>query len=306
MPPPAPSLPVLPAGPPAPCPVTDGAPRPVTGAAPSGPGRYADAVRARRRELRGARSVLQVGPRELRHGLAVARLGASAELAATVAGLERELRDHVERTGRTAPGRQALPAHVAAGVGHLAAGLAQRWMALVLPAVRRVFVVRGLPPPVPWTPGDRPDPVVAVLARPPTVRLPDPEPPSGLRAALAGAATGGTWRLALLPAAALSAAGLPALGGRWRPLAVGVGLVLLLAGVRARRAAAERARLRVWCAAVVVAVRQAGETELTRRLLEVERLTGAALDAAVARRRAEIDAELRALAPEPEERGADP
>ena len=277
---------------------------------PARPDRYADAVRARRRELREASTLLLTGPRELRHGLAVARLAASAELTRALAGLERELRDHVERGGGTARDRRALPALAARGVEELAGHLARRWTALVLPGVRRVFVVRGLPPPVAWTPlldgpPGRPDPLAAVLARPPALGLPHPEPPPpALRAVLTGAAAGGAWRLALLPAAALSAAGLPALDGRVRPAAVGIGLALLAVAARAHRAGAERVRLRSWSLAVVATVRQAGEAEIARRLLEVERLAGAALDTAVARRRAEIDAELRALAPAG--RGADP
>ena len=64
-------------------------------------------------------------------------------------------------------------------------------------------------------------------------------------------------------------------------------------------AAADRARLRRWGADTVAAVRGALETELTRRLLEVERLAGAELDDAVDRRRVVVEGELRALAPGP-------
>jgi hypothetical protein len=266
----------------------------------SAPDRYADAVRARRAELRAARALLLGGHRaELRHGLAVARLTASAELATVCAGLDRELRDHVERADRA--GRVDLPALVSAGLDRAAGYLAERWAAVVLPGVRRVAAVRDLPPPVPWPGSSGPvDPVTALLTARPAVPLPAPDPsPGGLRTLLTGT-TGGTWRLALLPAAALSAAGLPALGGRsLLPAAVGVGLALLVAAARVRREAAERARLRRWCAEVVTTLRQAWETELSRRLLEVEQLAGAALDDAVACRRAEVDAELRTLAPEP-------
>jgi len=137
-----------------------------------------------------------------------------------------------------------------------------------------------------------------VLARPPPpVALPAPGLPTGaVRALLAGAA-GGTWRLALLPAAALPAVGLPALGGRAvLPLALGVGMALLAAATRAHRVAADRARLRSWAVEVVGATRTALETDLAYRLLELERVAGAELDEAVDRRRAEVDAELRALA----------
>jgi hypothetical protein len=72
--------------------------------------------------------------------------------------------------------------------------------------------------------------------------------------------------------------------------------LLVLAG-RGRRDAADRARLRRWGADVVAAARGALETELSRRLLEVERVAGAELDDAVDRQRVAVDAELRALAP---------
>ena len=110
--------------------------------------------------------------------------------------------------------------------------------------------------------------------------------------------------MSLLPAAALPAIGLPALGGRSTvPLALGLGLALLTLAVRARRVGADRARLRRWGVEVTASVRGVVETELARRLLEVERRAGAELDDAVSRRRAEVDAELRALAPEPVGRG---
>jgi hypothetical protein len=256
-------------------------------------------VRARRAELRGARASLLGGHRaELRSGLAAARLAASAELATVLAALDRELRRHVDRADGA--GRAALPGRVAAAVDRLAAHAADRWAVAVLPAVRRVATVRCLQPPVSWSSVGGPvDRVTAVLTRPPAVALPAPDPPPGVGRALLAGATEGAWRLALVPAAVLPAVGLPALGGRSAvPLAVGIGLALLVAVVRARRVAADRARLRGWGAEVVAAVRGALETELARRLLEVERLAGAALDDAVERRRAEVDGALRALAPE--------
>ena len=57
---------------------------------------------------------------------------------------------------------------------------------------------------------------------------------------------------------------------------------------------------RSWAAEVVSTVRTALETELAYRVVELERVAGAELDEAAERRRAEVDAELRALAPEPE------
>jgi hypothetical protein len=68
--------------------------------------------------------------------------------------------------------------------------------------------------------------------------------------------------------------------------------------VAAQRVAADRARLRRWAAEAVSTVRTAVDTELARHALELERVAGAALDEAVAGRRAVLDAELQALAPD--------
>jgi hypothetical protein len=252
------------------------------------PDRYADAVRARRAELRDARALLLGGHRAELHGcLAAARLTASAELAGALAGLDRELRHHAERGGPS--DRAALPERADAAVARFVDHAVDRWVAVVLPAVRRVGAARSVTVPVAA--------VTMVLRRPVAVPLPAPDPPAGAARAVVAGAAGGTWRLALLPAALLPA-GLPALAGRsLLPLAVGIGLVLLAAAVHARCVAADRARLRRWGAEVVGAVRAAVETELARRLLEVERLGAAELDDAVTRRRAEVDAEIRALAP---------
>jgi hypothetical protein len=269
------------------------------------PDRYADAVRARRAELRGERALLLGGHRaELRSCLAAGRLAASAELSAALAGLGRELRHHADTADGA--GRAALPALTGAAVRRLAAHASDGWAAAVLPGVRRLAAVRRAPWPAVDGPGPGSrarDPVAAVLARRPSpVPLPAPGPPPGAVRVLSAGAAGGTWRLALLPAAVLPAIGLPALGGRSAlPLALGVGLALLAVAARAHGVAADRARLRNWGTEVLAAVRSTLETELAYRFLELERVAGAELDDAVARRRAAVDAELRALAPEPEE-----
>jgi hypothetical protein len=259
------------------------------------PDRYADAVRARRAELRDVRALLLGGHRvELRHCVTAARLAASAELAAALAGLGRELRHHAARAGRA--GRAALPSTAAVAVDRLVDHVVARWAVVLLTGLRRVAAPRCTPGVPPW-PADA-DPVVAMVVRRPSVALPGPDPPAGAaRALLRG--LGGTWRLALLPAALLPAVGLPALGGRAvLPLAVGIGLALLMTGVQAQRVAADRARLRRWADEVVATVRATLDTELARRAVEVERVAGAELDELVARRLALVDAELRALAPE--------
>jgi hypothetical protein len=267
--------------------------------------RYADAVRARRAELRAIRASLLGGHRaELRGCLAACRLTASAELAAALTGLDRELRHHADRAGGR--GRAGLPAQVDAAVGRFVDQVGGRWAAAVVPALRRVVAVRCPSLSAAWPSAGPGDGIGAVLRGRPVVALPAPDPPQGAVRALLAGATEGTWRLALLPAAVLPAVGLPALAGRSAlPLALALGLTLLAAGLQARRVAADRARLRRWGGEVVEAVRRTLETELARRLLEVERLAAVELDDLLARRRAEVDAELLALAPEPAGAGVD-
>jgi hypothetical protein len=255
------------------------------------PDRYADAVRARRAELRGVRALLLGGHRvEMRHCLTASQLVAVAELAAALSVLGRELRHHAARADRA--GRAALPSLAEVAVGHLVDRVVMRWAAVVLPGLRRVAS--------PLAPDAVPDlrPVVTVLTRRPSITVPGPEPPQRALGALLAGATGGTWRLALLPVAVLPAVGLPAVGGRavLAP-ALGIALALLVATTRAQRVAADRVRLRRWVDEVTAAVRAALGTELARRLIDVERVAGAELDVLVARRLALVEAELRALAP---------
>jgi hypothetical protein len=259
------------------------------------PDRYADAVRARRAELRSVRTLLLGGHRvELRHCVTASRLAASAELADALAGLGRELRHHAARAGRA--GRAALPATAGSAVDRLVGHVVARWAVVLVTGLRRVAAPRCPPGLTPW-PVDT-DPVVALVVRRPSVALPGPDPPAGSMRALL-LVTGGTWRLALLPAAVLPAVGLPALGGlAVLPPALGLGLALLVVGVRAHRVAADRVRLRRWADESVATVRVALDAELARRAVEVERVAGAELDELVARRLAWVDAELRALAPE--------
>ncbi len=258
------------------------------------PDRYADAVRARRAELRAHRALLLGGHRAEWHGrVAALRLAASAELSAALADLGRELCRHADRADGA--GRARLPRLAGAAVDALAASAVDRLAAAVLAALRRIAAERG----VPW-PGS---PTVAAIAgaRPPPVPLPAPEPlPGTVRALLLG----GTWRVALLPAAAVPTVGLPALGGRAAlPSALVLAVAGLVAAARVQRCAAERAALRRWAADVVSAARGGLEAELGRRLLELDRVAGAVLDEAVARRLREVDAELREIAAEPEGAG---
>src|SRR6185437_14710455 len=99
--------------------------------------------------LRAARALLVGGHRaELHSGLAASRLAAHAELATALAALDRELRHHADHADRA--GRAALPGLAPAAVDRLLDSAADCWTASVLPALRCVAAVRGLPPPVPW------------------------------------------------------------------------------------------------------------------------------------------------------------
>ncbi len=93
--------------------------------------------------------------------------------------------------------------------------------------------------------------------------------------------------------------GLPALGGpALLPLVAGAGVAAVLAVGGARQAAVDRARWRRWSAEALATARAGLEAELGRWLVELERDAAEELDAAVARCRVTVDAELRALAPD--------
>jgi hypothetical protein len=254
------------------------------------PDRYADAVLARRRELRELRERLAGGHRgELRSCLALSRIAAAGDAAGSLAGLRREAAEHVRRGDR--PARARLPEQVTAAVDAVATAAAGRWAGALGPPLRRIATERGLAVEPGWS-------------RLPAPRAPGPPPPAEppvpgsmlLAGVVEGAALG---RLALLPLAALPLLGLPALGGpALAPLAVGVGLAALVAASRARRTAAERDRLHRRVEQIVGAAAAAIEADLDRRLVELERGAVAALDAAVLRRRAAVDRELALLAPD--------
>jgi hypothetical protein len=253
------------------------------------PDRYADAVLARRRELRELRERLAGGHRgELRSCLALSRIDATGEAAEMLAALRREAAEHVRRGDRQV--RDRLPEHVIAAVAAIATAVAARWAAALGPPLRRIATERGLALAPGWP-------------RLPAPRAPGPPPPeppgpgaSLLTGVMEGAALG---RLALLPIAALPLAGLPALGGpALAPLALGACLAAVVVTARARRVATARARLDRWVEQAVAAAATAIEADLDRRLVELERGAAAALDAAVLRRRAAVDRELALLAAE--------
>ncbi|MHA6620411.1 hypothetical protein [Pseudonocardia sp. DLS-67] len=252
------------------------------------PDRYADAVLARRRELRALRERLAGGHRgELRSCLALSRLAATGHAAAALAGLRREAAEHVRRGDRAA--RERLPERVAAAVDEVATAAAARWAAELGPPLRRIATERGLVMEPGW-------PRLPVPRAPGPPPAPEPLAPGStlLAGVLEGAALG---RLALLPLAALPLVGLPALGGpALAPLAVGVGLTTLVVAARARRLAAERARLHRRVEQIVGTATVAIDADLDRRLVELDLAASTALDAAVLRRRGAVDRELALLA----------
>lgn len=255
--------------------------------------RYDTAVRARRAELTARRELLGGGHRgELRAHLARSRLACSAELAVALADLEREARTHIDAADRAA--RQRVPLLVAGGLRHVEDELGDRLLATALPPLRRIAAERGLPLDV-VAPGPRP----GTAPR----RLPVPDPPVGAaRALLMAGATGGVgvWRFVLLVAVGMPMVGLPTLGGvTFLPFAVGLGVALLACAAGVQRAAADRTRLRRWTTEAVTATRAAAEAHLGGRIIDLEQCVGAALDTAVTRHRAVVEAELRALSPAP-------
>jgi len=259
----------------------------------SAPDRYADAVRARRAELRADRAALTGTHRaELRSELALARLAAGDALSD---GLDRAaaiVRAHAARPGRAA--RRQLTGVLAAALTAAVGAAHACWAGELGAGLRRLAGARGLD-----LCGLDPDGLDGGSAWPPLPGPPTPRPPPGPppRPWLAGAAEGlALWRLALLPLVALPLAGLPVLGGRaWTPLAVGVAAAGLALLIRARRIAADRAVLGRWSEAAIANARAAFVTHLDRAALSVEPGLAAELDAAVARRRAALERELAAV-----------
>jgi hypothetical protein len=257
------------------------------------PDRYADAVRARRAELRAMRLSLVGGHRaELRSCLALSRLTAAADIEQALAQLRREMAEHCDAGDRAA--RARLLELLAAAVPHIAEAVDTRWTAGLRPGLRRIGTERGLDLGAGWPRLPAPH----LPGRPPDV--PASRRPGAVRSLLAGALDGAAlWRLALFPLAVLPLLGLPVLGGpAFAPLALGAGVAAVVGTAVARRTAAERARLRLVAEQAVTAAGAALHSDLARRLVEVERSVGAALDAAVLRRRAAVDAELASLAPD--------
>lgn len=244
--------------------------------------RYAAAVRARRAELREQRLALTGGHRaELRTVLALSRLDAARRAASELTALGREARRHIARAGRA--DRRALPDRLVAAVAAITERVLGGWARAALPAVRRIATERGLSVSLRLSRLEEP-----VATRPVVAGLPPVEPPDRmLRAVLSGP---GWWRVALLPVA-----GVPALGGAGPAVTLTFAALVVAVTLGISWVAADRERLNRWVVDAVAAARVALDAELGRRSLELERVAGAELDAAVARRRAAVEAELRLL-----------
>lgn len=249
--------------------------------------RYADAVRARRAELRAERAALAGAHRvELRTELALARLAVTDLVAAALRQLAREARARIATADRA--GRDRMPADIAIAVAALAAAVDAELSGELAPALRRIAGVRALEMPEGWpaVPAARPPVVDDAFARPRTPLL-------------TGALEGITvWRTALVPIAALPLLGLPVLGGpALAPLAIGAAAAALVVAVRHRRAQVERTALARAAEEAVATARALLDADTGRRILELERSAGAELDHAVLSRRAVVEAELRELSP---------
>ena len=250
------------------------------------PDRYADAVRARRAELRAELEPLAGTHRaELRAELGLARIVAADKAAAAFAGLVREVGEHVDHPER-AVGR-ALPARLPSALDGLAVRVHTAALAQLAPALRRIATSRRLALDPAWP--ALPAPRLPLLAAGPVGPVRAPR--------LAGAAEGlAVWRVAFVLLAAMPLVGLPVWGGpALAPVAVGLGGAAVAVAVVARRGSAEQALLRRQMDAVLGQARVALRVDVERVLLELERSAAAELDAAVQRRRSGVEAELLAL-----------
>lgn len=239
--------------------------------------RYAEAARMRRAELTAQRAGLAGHRAEVRTVCGLARASAPTHVTTVVGALTAECVRYVDRACRA--DRRRLPGHAQVAADRAVGLVLRRVERELLPELRRVATVRGLPMEVVDT--GPPDAIAVTLPAPPPVRP---------WQVLAASRT-------VLPWVGVPIVGAPAVTGAVGP-AVGCGIVLLVATAAARWVAADRARLRQWVPSVAAAVRAAATSLLIARLVQVEQRVVAALDVAVAARLTTIEDELSALADE--------
>lgn len=240
----------------------------------------------RRDELVAARAALRhVGGEHhtrWRAALATARVAATDDLAGRLRALGVRTRDRIDGADRAT--LDALPARVAGDVEVLA-----EQVVAALGARLRALVVETL---ADLVPAGEPD---LWIRTPPT---PTPPPPRPRRTedrllVVVGASSGlGLTRLALLPLLAVPAAS--ALGVALVPVSVGLGLGAAGWLARTRRLAADRAHVRGWLAEALAEVRGDLDRVLADAMIVTEREVTLALDDALARRAAELDAAVHA------------
>ncbi|RZT89184.1 hypothetical protein EV383_6143 [Pseudonocardia sediminis] len=277
---------------PAPSAVHRSSPSEITAPEIAAPDLVREAASARLRELVATRRGLAGGHHaDLRAALGLARLTCSAGLAADLDDLTRRADD---RACTRASDRAEASPWLDAELDEVRRRAAERVDATVGPAVRRVAarVCPGATPmPLPGADASGPDPGARRLDTV-TPTLAEAWPAHGRRDAVQEPGSG-PWSD---PRLLTGLAGLPVLaaGGLGWSTALTVAGVLLLLGTLAstRSASTARARRRAETARAVAAAGVEAERELARRLIEVERGVGAALDRAVADRRALLDAEI--------------
>ncbi|GAY11116.1 hypothetical protein [Pseudonocardia sp. N23] len=242
--------------------------------------RYAEAERMRRVELTAQRAGLTGYRTEVRTVCALARVSAQSQVTTVATALAAELVQYADRACRT--DRARLPGYAAVAADRAVGSVVERVGRELLPELRRVATVRGLPVAVVDSAVGRADV--------PRVVLPAAPPPARPWQAASGA--GGTWRT-VLPWLGLPVVGAPAVTGTVGP-AVGCGVALLVVSAGARWTAADRARLRRWAPGVATAVRVAASSAVVALLVQAEQRVCAALDVATAARLTAIDEELAA------------
>jgi len=248
--------------------------------------RYAEALSARRSELRTELRALDGWRAALRAELALVTVASRAEIG-------RALLRQRERCGPWL-GRAGVPALVAPALERMRSWLIGSALAEASAAVCRVAggVLGPEPLPVELIP-----PAAHRDHRPtPGGVLPVPPRPVGWLEAVVRSGGGGAVRVALVLAAGAPALGLGVAGGRiLLPLTIGVALAAVVLLARHRRAAVERERWAHWVDAALDATVAAVRAELDTALIGLEQRSARLLEHLAAERRSAITAELRAL-----------